>query len=92
MAEAPQWLIQINEFADALSDRAAKRSEPFYRIECRDDIEYLGKAARLLKVLTAAYYGLSQQVNDFYVREQRVRDEAQEAIEIVQKQMKRLNL
>ena len=91
-SEPPRWLLQINDFADALSERAATRSEPFYRVECRDDIEYLRKAARLLKVLTAAYYGLSQQVNSFYAREQQLGAEAQEAIDIVEKQMKKLEI
>ena len=86
-AETPLWLIQIDEFADALNERARQRSEPFYRIECKNDVEYMKKAARLLKVMTVAYSNLSNQVNAFYTKEQKLTNQVEEVVEIVQNQI-----
>ena len=79
--------IKIDEFADALNERALQRSEPFYRIECKNDVEYMKKAARLLKVMTVAYSNLSNQVNAFYTKEQKLTNQVEEVVEIVQNQI-----
>lgn len=39
------WTDNVLDFAEALQSRAANRSEPFFRAECRADVEYLKKAA-----------------------------------------------
>ncbi len=80
----PQWLVQIDNFADDLNERANRRKDLIYST----DIEYMEKAARLLKIMTVAYYNLSNQINLFYERQQLLKTEAEEVVELVEKQMK----
>ena len=80
----PQWLVQIDEFADTLSERANNRIDILYT----SDVEYMKKAARLLKIMTVAYNSLSNQINLFFEKEQILRSEAEEIVEIVANQMK----
>ena len=86
----PQWLQDVSDFADALSERAEVRSHPFFRKECKDDVEYMRKAARLLKMMAVAYYELTCQVNRLYENEAKLAREASQAFEVVQNQMKKL--
>ena len=76
------------DFADALQERAAHRSEPFFRAECREDVEYLKKAAQLLEMVTRAYIRLSVQLNEDYEHNLQLSQAAREAIEIVENQIK----
>ena len=89
----PQWLQDVNDFADALGERAEQRSHPsFFRQECKDDVEYMQKAARLLKMMAIAYYDLSCQINSLYKHEVRIEELASDAIETVKKQAKKLEV
>ena len=76
------------DFADALQERAAHRSEPFFRAECRADVVYLKKAAQLLEMVTRAYIRLSVQLNEDYEHNLQLSQAAREAIEIVENQIK----
>lgn len=82
------WADSVLDFADALQERAERRSEPFFRAECRADVEYLKKAAQLLKLVTRAYIRLSVQLNEDYQHNLQLSQAAQEAIEIVENQIK----
>ena len=86
----PQWLQDVSNFADALSERAEVRSHPFFRRECKDDVEYMKKAARLLKMMAVAYHELTCQVSALYENEAKLAHEASQAFEVVQNQMKKL--
>lgn len=88
----PRWLQEVNDFADALGERAELRSNPFFRQECKDDVEYLQKAARLLKMMAIAYYDLSCQIDSLYSHEMRIERIASDAIDIVKKQVKELEV
>ena len=82
------WTDNVLNFAEALQDRAANRSEPFFRAECRADVEYLKKAAQLLEMVTRAYIRLSVQLNESYEQDSQLSRAAREAIEIVENQIK----
>ena len=82
------WTDNVLDFAEALQNRAASRSEPFFRAECRADVEYLKKAAQLLEMVTRAYIRLSVQLNESYEQDTQLSQAAREAIEIVEKQIK----
>lgn len=84
----PTWTDNVLNFADALQERAAHRSEPFFRAECRADVEYLKKAAQLLEMVTRAYIRLSVQLNENYEHNLQLSQAAREAIEIVENQIK----
>lgn len=87
MAEkAPEWLVKIDKFADALGEYAIENTNA----DSIEAIDYMEKAARLLKIMTVAYSNLSNQVNMFYEKEQKLRSEAAEVVELVQNQMKML--
>ena len=90
----PQWLQDVNDFADALGERAEQRSSSssFFRQECKDDVEYMQKAARLLKMMAIAYFDLSCQINNLYDHEVRIGALASDAIETVKKQAKKLEV
>jgi hypothetical protein len=81
-----RWIEEVQQFADALEDRAAHRSEPFFRAECRADVEYLRKAAQLLKIMSGAYLDLSAQVTLLSNNFEELRSAAHDAIEIIKKQ------
>lgn len=84
MEKVPKWLVEIDEFADALSEYASGNA----KTDFVKNVEYMQKAARLLKIMTVAYFNLSNQVNMFYEKEQKLRSEAAEVIELIQNQMK----
>lgn len=86
MGKTPTWLVEIDRFADALGEYAAENT----KTDLAAAISYMQKAARLLKVMTVAYYNLSNQVNMFYEKEQKLRNETAEVIEIIQNQVKKL--
>lgn len=87
MAEkAPEWLVKIDKFADALGEYAVENT----KADSIESVAYMEKAARLLKIMTVAYSNLSNQVNMFYEKEQKLRSEAAEVVELIQNQMKML--
>lgn len=91
-AEPSEWLKEVDNFADALSDYATQCENMIFKVDVTTEVEYMRKAARLLKIMTVAYFNLSNQVNLFYEREQKLKAEAEEVVELVQNQMKRVKL
>lgn len=81
------WTDNVLDFAEALQVRASHRSEPFFRAECRADVEYLKKAAQLLEMVTRAYIRLSVQLNENYELNAQLSQAAREAIKIVENQI-----
>ena len=81
-----RWIEEIQQFADALEERAKHRSEPFFRAECRADVEYLKKAAQLLKMLAGAYLDLLDQTEVASRMIDELRAEVHDIIEIVKNQ------
>ena len=80
------WIEEIKQFAEALEYRAAHRSEPFFRAECRADVEYMKKAAQLLKMLSGAYLDLTEQTKLLSQVIEDLRAAAHDAIEIIKNQ------
>lgn len=82
-----EWLNDIETFAEVLERRAATRGYEPFRPECRADVEYMHKAAQLLKMVTEAYTNLVVDLDSLYEKHNELQEVAAEAIKIAKNQL-----
>lgn len=82
-----QWVDDVLVFSDVLARRAETRGYEPFRPECRADVEYMHKAAQLLKMVTEAYISLSSDLDNLYKKHNELKIAAEEAIKIAKNQL-----